>query len=172
LAGANILSTPIFVTFSALRAGTISSAGEIPPIKAGPPATTTHLLTARGEINIFREKKENISKVWEKSAAADYAGPNSKEMLPRMRQHLLIPRFCQRQYFVDANILSARIFCWREYLSTRTFCRCEHFVDANILLTPMFCRRHYFAAANSLSPPIVCRRQYFVAANILSVFRF
>jgi hypothetical protein len=58
LAGADILSTAIFVTFSAWQAGTIIqySAGESPPIKAGRPAATTHLVTARGEINTFWEK--------------------------------------------------------------------------------------------------------------------
>jgi hypothetical protein len=50
-------------------------AGESPPIKAGQPAATVHLVTAHGEINVFREKYENISEVWEKSAAADSAGP-------------------------------------------------------------------------------------------------
>jgi hypothetical protein len=48
LAGANILSTTIFVTFSAWRAGITSrySAGESPPIKAGRPVATAHLATA------------------------------------------------------------------------------------------------------------------------------
>jgi hypothetical protein len=32
-------------------------------------------VTERGELNIFREKKENIREVWEKSAAADSARP-------------------------------------------------------------------------------------------------
>jgi hypothetical protein len=32
-------------------------------------------VTARGEHKIFREKKENISEVWAKLAAADFAGP-------------------------------------------------------------------------------------------------
>ena len=58
LAAADILSTPIFVTFSAWRDGTISrySAGESPPIKAGQPVATAHLATARGGINTFWEK--------------------------------------------------------------------------------------------------------------------
>ncbi len=58
LAGADILSTPIFVTFSAWWAGTISPyrAGESLPIQAGRPAATAHLATARGGINIFWEK--------------------------------------------------------------------------------------------------------------------
>jgi len=46
---------------------------ESPPIKAGRPAATSHLVTARGEHNVFQE--ENISEVWEKSAAADFDGP-------------------------------------------------------------------------------------------------
>jgi hypothetical protein len=56
--GADILSTPIFVMFSAWQAGTISrhSAGESPPIKAGRPAVTAHLVTARGGINTSWEK--------------------------------------------------------------------------------------------------------------------
>ena len=58
LAGADILLTPIFVTFSAWRASTISqySAGESPPIRAGRPAATAHLVSARGGINTFWEK--------------------------------------------------------------------------------------------------------------------
>jgi hypothetical protein len=58
LVGADILSGQIFVTFSALQAGTICwySAGESPPIKAGQPAATAHLVTASGEINTFWEK--------------------------------------------------------------------------------------------------------------------
>ncbi len=57
LAGADILSTSIFVTFSAWRASTISrySAGESPPIKAGRPVATAHLVTACGGINTFWE---------------------------------------------------------------------------------------------------------------------
>jgi hypothetical protein len=47
--------------------------GEIPPIKAGRPAATSYLVTARGEHNIFKE--ENIREVWEKSAAVDFARP-------------------------------------------------------------------------------------------------
>ncbi len=54
LAGANILSTPIFVTFSAWRAGITSrySAGENPPIKAGRPVATAHLATAYGGLTL------------------------------------------------------------------------------------------------------------------------
>ncbi len=57
LTGANILSTPIFVTFSARQAGTISqySAGESPPIKAGRPEATAHLVTARGGIKNYMD---------------------------------------------------------------------------------------------------------------------
>jgi hypothetical protein len=59
LAGANILLMPIFVTFSAWRAGTTSrySVGESPPIKAGRPVSTTHLATACGVINTFWESR-------------------------------------------------------------------------------------------------------------------
>jgi hypothetical protein len=55
---------------------------------------TSHLVTACGEHNIFKEE------VWEKSAAADFAFQNSKEILLRRRQH-----------FVDAYILSTPTFC-------------------------------------------------------------
>jgi hypothetical protein len=75
LAGADILLMPIFVMF--LHGGPVQmsrySAGESPPIKAGRPAATPHLVTARGEDNIF--KSENISEVWEKPATADFAEP-------------------------------------------------------------------------------------------------
>ena len=56
LADADILSMPIFVMFSAWWAGTTSwcSAGESLPLKAGQPAAIAHLVTARGEVNIFR----------------------------------------------------------------------------------------------------------------------
>ncbi len=30
---------------------------------------------------------------------------------------LLTPSLCQRRYFVDTNILSTRIFCWRQHLA-------------------------------------------------------
>jgi hypothetical protein len=58
LAGIDILSTTIFVTFSAWRFGTISqySVGESPLKKAGRPAATAHLATAHGGINNYREK--------------------------------------------------------------------------------------------------------------------
>jgi len=133
--GANILSTPIFVMFSASGAGTTSrySAGESPLIKAGWPVATTHLATACGGINNFWETLEIISKVWEKSAAVN-SEPNSKEMLPHMRQH-----------FFDARFLLTQGFCWRDnfvdasILSTPTFCQRQHFVEANILPTPTFC---------------------------------
>ncbi len=113
LAGADILSTPIFVTF--LHGGPVQmsryGAGESPPVKAGQPAATPHLVTACGEHNIF--KKE----VWEKSAAMDFAFQNSKEILLLMPQHfvyayiLLTPTFCRRLHFVDAYILSRPTFC-------------------------------------------------------------
>ncbi len=117
-------------------------------------------LTVTGGINTW-EKQENISEVWEKSAAADSAG---KEMLPHMRQ----------QYFVDANILQTRVFCRRQHfvavsiLSTPTFCGGKNFFGANIFSAPIFCHCQYFVAAKILLPPIFCPRQYFVAANILS----
>ncbi len=95
---------------------------------------------------------------WEKSAAVDSAEPNSKEMLP-----------CMRQHFVDARFLSTWDFCRHEYfvitssiLLTRVFCRRQHYVDANILLRrtflllPIFCRRQCFVSANILSVPIFC----------------
>jgi hypothetical protein len=104
----------------------------------------------------------------------DSAEPSSKGILLRLRQLfvdaqiLLTPRFCQRQDFVDARILSM----------TPGFCRRRYFVNANILSTPLisvvagilsapiFCRRQCFAGANILSPAMFCQRQYFVAANI------
>jgi hypothetical protein len=57
LAGANILSTPIFVMFSAWQASITSrySEGESPPIKAGRPVATAHLATAYGGFNTFWE---------------------------------------------------------------------------------------------------------------------
>jgi hypothetical protein len=61
--------------FSAWRAGTNK------PVQCGRESThksraangNTTLVTASGEHNIFKE--ENINEVWEKSAAADFAGP-------------------------------------------------------------------------------------------------
>jgi hypothetical protein len=63
LVGAHILVTPIFVTFSAWRAGTTSwySAGESPPIKAGRPEATPHLVSACGELNTFWKTYEIFS---------------------------------------------------------------------------------------------------------------
>jgi hypothetical protein len=97
LAGPNILSTPIFVTF--LHGGPVQmchySARESLPIKAGWPVATPNLVTALGEDNIF--KKENISEVWENRTLP---GQNRKKMLLRMRQH-----------FVDVHVLSTPTFC-------------------------------------------------------------
>jgi hypothetical protein len=129
--------------------------------------------------NIFWETWENISEVWEKSAAVDSARPNSKEILLHLRQHFVHSRilstrvFCRREYFVDSSILSTRVFCRSEnfvntsILSTPTFCQREYFVDTNI-----FCRRkhfcwcQYFVVANILSAPIFCRRQYILLPPI------
>ncbi len=156
--------TPIFLTFSAWWASTISrySAGESLPIKVGPPVAMAHLATACGGINIFWETWENISEVWEKSAAVDSSRPNSKEILLRLRQH-----------FVHARILSTGVFCRHEnfviarILSSRVFCRRQHFVNASILSTQIFyVNANISVSANILSPPIFCRHQYFVAANI------
>jgi hypothetical protein len=113
----DILSVPKFVTFLAWQAGTISrySAGESPPIKAGQPEATPHLATACKGIHIIRETKEIVSEVWEKSAVVDSAEPNSKGILLHLCQHFVnanifsTPTFCQRQYFVDTNILSIPI---------------------------------------------------------------
>jgi hypothetical protein len=65
-------------------------------------------------------------------------GHNSKEILPRMRQH-----FVDANIFIDTNILSMRVFC-----------QCQHFANASILSMPIFCRRQYFVDANILSAPI------------------
>jgi hypothetical protein len=58
LAGADILLMPLFVMF--LHGGPVQisrySAGENPPMKAGRPAATAHLVTAHEEYNTFREK--------------------------------------------------------------------------------------------------------------------
>ncbi len=61
-----------------------------------------------------------------------------------------------RQYFVNAKLLLAPIFCW-----------CLTFVDANILSTLNFCRRQYFENADILWSPTFCQRLTFVDANIL-----
>ncbi len=100
----------------------------------------------------------DLSEVWEKSAAVDYAMPNSKGILLRLRQHfvdtniLSTPVFCRRQHFVDASILSTRVFCRRQYfVDANKFCQHEH-----------FCRRQYSVAANVLLAPVFCRRLYFL----------
>ncbi len=59
--------TPILVTF--LHGGPVQMREST--YKSRVPAATPHLVIARGE-HIF--KKENISKVWEKSAAGNFAG--------------------------------------------------------------------------------------------------
>ena len=55
----------------------------------------------------------------------DSAKPNSKEMLPRKRQH-----------FVNARILSTRGYCRREDFVAVS--RCQYFVGANILSMSIF----------------------------------
>ncbi len=131
LAGADILSTPIFVTFSAWRPVQISrySAGESLPIKAERQAATTHLVTARGKHNIFREKKENISEGLGEVSCCGLCRAKTVRICFRACANILsTPRFCQCQYFVDAEILS-----------TPRFCRRQYFVDAEILSTPRSC---------------------------------
>jgi hypothetical protein len=75
LAGADILSTPIFVTFSAWRAGIneLIQCGRESAHKSGAASGNTTLGDYMREDNIFKE--ENISEVWEKPATAEFAGP-------------------------------------------------------------------------------------------------
>ncbi len=136
LVGVDILSTPIFVMFYAWQSGTISrySAGESQPLKAGRPAATAHLATSRGGINNYRENRRTSARSGRSQLLQTLPGQNSKEILPRMRQH-----------FVEANILL-----------TPTFCRLEYFTEAKILLTQIFCRRQHFVDMNILSTPTFC----------------
>jgi hypothetical protein len=137
---------------SAAQAGTISrySTGESAH-KSRAAVGNASLDDCMQESNTIREKYEFFSGAWEKSAAADSAEPNSKEILLGLRQLfvdakiLSPPIFCQRPYFVDPSILLTPVFCWRQY-----------FVDANILSTSIFCQCGYFCWEI-----IFCRRWYF-----------
>jgi hypothetical protein len=52
--------------------------------------------------HISKEEYETISGVWEKSAAADSAEPNSKAILQRLCLLFQAPILFMRQCFVDA----------------------------------------------------------------------
>jgi hypothetical protein len=75
LAGVDIVSTPTFVMF--LHGGPVQmsqySGGESPPMKQGG-QRQQHTWWLHVE-STTSSRKKNISKVWEKSAAADFAGP-------------------------------------------------------------------------------------------------
>ncbi len=127
LAGADILSTPIFVMFSAWRAGTISlySAGESPPIKAVRPVATAHAL---GDYT------------WRDQHFLGEVGKHQGGLGEISCCGLCRAKSVRRCFRACANIL----FTW-------IFCRRQHFVDENILSTPTFCCRQYFEHANILS---------------------
>ncbi len=97
------------------------SAGESPHKKAGRPAATSHLGTAWGDANIFKE--ENIARSGRSHPLWTLPGQNSKKMLRR------------------TCTLSAH---------APTLCWCIYFVGTNILSTPNFCRRQYFVNAYML----------------------
>ncbi len=159
LAAADILSTLIFVTFSAWRAG-----------------TNKPVLCGRESAHESRAASGNITLgdcTWR---AQRLPGGEHQRGLGEVKCcGLWRAKMLRRCFRTCANILSTLTFCWRQHfvdasiLSTQTFCRCEHFFDANIWSTPIYCPRQYsfFAAnvlstANILSSPIFCRRQYFV----------
>jgi hypothetical protein len=76
-----------------------------------------HFVTACKGINTIWETKEIFSKVWEKSAAVDFAESNSTGILLSLRQHFVDTRFlsvqdfCHREIFVSARFLSMQEFC-------------------------------------------------------------
>ncbi len=133
LAGADILLTPIFATFSAWRAGTISqyNAGESPPLKAGRPAATVHL---RLHVEESTPSGRTSARSGRSQLLRTLPCHNSKEML-----------LCMRHHFADASILSTGVFCRR-----------QHFVDVSILSTPTFSRHEYFVDTNILSMRVFC----------------
>jgi hypothetical protein len=112
------LSTPIFVTFSAQRAGTASrnSAGESPPIKAG---RHTWRLHVEGSSPSGRCRRSS-------------ARSGRSQLLWTLPSQTV-----RRCFYACANILSMR-----------EFCRHEDFVDGSILSTPIFCRRQYFVGTH------------------------
>ncbi len=144
LAGAKILPTPIFVTFSAQRAGTTSrySAGESPPIKAG---RHTWRLHVEGSSPSGRCRRSS-------------ARSGRSQLLWTLPSQTVRRCSC-----ACANILSML-----------DFCRCEISVGVRILLTLTFCRREYFVDPNILSTSIFSvDTNISVYANILSPpFRF
>ncbi len=138
LAGANILLTPIFVTFSAQRAGTTSrfSAGESLPIKTGWLTWRLHVEGASpsGRCRRSSARSGRSQLLWtlpsQTVRRCSCACPNILSMLDFCwcqiyvgARILLTKTFCQREYFVDPNILSTSIFSVDTNIS----------VDANIL---------------------------------------
>ncbi len=127
LAGADILSMAIFVTF--LHGGLVQcSVGESPPIKAGRPEATTLL-----EERTTSSRRRTSARSGRSQLLQTLPGQNSNAMLLRMRQH-----------FVDTNVLSMPTSWLHLGFLVPIFCRCLYFVDANILSTNNFCRRLYF----------------------------
>ncbi len=157
LAGANILSMPIFVTFSAWGASARSrySAGESARKSRAASGNSTLVEHVEGSTPSGRSRRTS-AKSGRSQLLRTLLGHNSKEILLHLRQNfvdasiLLTPTYCRQEYFVNTNILSSRAFCWR-----------QHFVDASILLMSIFSVDMIILLA-----PIFCRRQYFVTANI------
>ncbi len=106
---------------------------------------------------LFWEKEENFSGAWEKSATVTLPSLTVKGILCICTNILPTPRFCPRQNFVNAEILSkpkfssAPMFCVSIYFCLRRcFVGAYIFVGADVLTAhiflsaPMFWRCVYF----------------------------
>ncbi len=88
------------------------SAGESPPIKAGwPVATATWWLNMESTTSSGRSRRTS-ERFWRSQLLRTLMGQKTVRRCFWACANILSPRFCQRQYFVDANILSTGIFCW------------------------------------------------------------
>jgi hypothetical protein len=133
LADANILSTPIFVTFSAWLAGTNESVqcGKESAYKSRAASANSTLGDCTCKVqHLQQEVGEHQQGLGEVSCCG-----------------LCRAKTVRRCFDACANILYTPRFCRRQYLATPILCRHQYFVDAHILSPPLFCRRQYFVCA-------------------------
>jgi hypothetical protein len=149
LAGADILSTPIFCDIPAWRAGTNRpvQCGRESAHKSGAVSVNQSLgdCMRTGQHLQGGEHQRGLGE-------ASYCGLCWAKTVRRCSAGL-VHNLRMRQHFVGAYILLTPNFCWRLYfvgayiLSTHSFCQRLTFVDAYILSTPNFCRRLAFVDA-------------------------
>ncbi len=150
LAGADILLTPIFVTFSAwFRYNKPVQCGRESAHKSRATSGNSTLGDCMWrDQHLLGEHQRGLG---EGSCCGLCHAITVRRCFCICANILSTQVFCRREYFFDTNILSMRVFCQR-----------QHLVDGSILSTTTFCQLEYFVNFNILSPPIVCCHHYFV----------